>query len=89
MSVDDIDRWSVQEAHDDGNPHPLPLPLAWDCPPEEAAKIEVTLVDLGQCKCTSSIPMRMARKLTMLQANGRKVNQQSTSSAHFRCAPPR
>lgn len=49
MDADGIDSWR-KGVPDDGHPHPLPNSFSWDCTAEQATKIEVTLIDLGQCK---------------------------------------
>ena len=35
-------------------PQPLPLPLSWDCTPEKAELLSVTLVDFGKGECTGN-----------------------------------
>lgn len=49
MSAEEITSW-ISSVADDEESHPLPNPswLTWDCDLEEAKRIKVTLVDLGQ-----------------------------------------
>ncbi|EKM54810.1 uncharacterized protein PHACADRAFT_258927 [Phanerochaete carnosa HHB-10118-sp] len=55
MGAQEIDSW-LSNVGDETEVHPLPNNWATDCGPEEAEKIKVSLVDLGQCQWVGQTP---------------------------------